>query len=80
MARVVGSDAAESFLLGAPPSEAERIFTAVEEMAEQQRGFVRRMPEPPRTFGLYIDGYVVLFGVDDAGDIRVDAIRPRVVR
>ena len=80
MARVVWSDAAESFLLAAAPSEAERIFAAVEEMAAHRRGFVRRMSEPPQTFGLYITGYVVLFGVDDEGGVLVDAIRPRATR
>ena len=60
MPRILWSDAAESFLLRAAPTEAERIFTAVEEMATARRGFVRRMQDGAGTLGFYMTGYLVL--------------------
>jgi hypothetical protein len=77
MARIVWSDAAESFLLGAPPTEAERIFAAIEQMANARRGFVRRMQDGAGTLGLYLTGYVILFHLAADGTIHIDLIRER---
>jgi hypothetical protein len=43
MGRVAWSAAAESFLLTASPTDAERIFNAVERMSQARVGFVRNM-------------------------------------
>ena len=77
MARVVWSTDAESFLLTASPTDAERIFNAVEEMSTAHRGFVRNMLDGEGTLGLYVSEFIVLFTVDEEGTIRIDQIRER---
>jgi hypothetical protein len=73
MARIVWSDEAERVLIQIPPNEAEAILDATEQVAATGRGFVRNMLDGFGTLGLYVGGYVVLFLVDDDGDLRVPA-------
>jgi hypothetical protein len=77
MARVVWSDEAERFLLGAPVDEAEEILAAVERMAGTGHGFVRQMVDAEGTLGLYVRGCVVLFLVHDDGGIEIRRVRRR---
>ena len=58
---ITWSDEAEQSLLGMTPSDADAVFTAVEQLATTRRGFVRDMLDGTGVHGVYVGAYVVLF-------------------
>lgn len=71
------SDQAEAILIALPPSDAERILRAVDDLERTRRGFVIDPRDQSGGLHLYVGRYVVVFIRDGQAVSVVDILRRR---